>query len=130
MHAESGYLRPKPDGTIEALASLKYRKGHIILKIKLQSELVGNASKTRYIPNLCIWLVYFDIEIRVYFDPIQQKITPLSHILFPCLSVEIAPVREISRVFEFVNGELPYVVQMGTTLSSLQPHLKAVIGKF
>ncbi|KAF8410949.1 hypothetical protein HHK36_003486 [Tetracentron sinense] len=51
--------------------------------VKLQSELVGNASK----------------------------------------------VREITRVFEVVNGNLSYVVQMATNLNSLQPHLKALLKK-
>ena len=38
-------------------------------------------------------------------------------------------VREITRVFELVNGDLSYVVQMATNLNSLQPHLKALLKK-
>ncbi|XP_016901924.1 peroxynitrite isomerase Rv2717c isoform X2 [Cucumis melo] len=78
MHAESGYWRPKPDGTIEKGTFNAEEK-----VIKLQSELVGNASK----------------------------------------------VKEISRVFKLVDGELSYVVQMATALTSLQPHLKALLTK-
>ncbi|KAL6314458.1 hypothetical protein AAG906_025943 [Vitis piasezkii] len=91
MHAESGYWRPKPDGTIEVVIAqstglVEVQKGTYNAEeklVKLQSELVGNASK----------------------------------------------VTEISRVFELVNGELSYVVQMATNLNSLQPHLKALLKK-
>ncbi|WCJ28444.1 Peroxynitrite isomerase Rv2717c [Euphorbia peplus] len=92
MHGESGYWRPKPDGTIEVVISqstglVEVQKGTYDAQakiIKLQSELVGNASK----------------------------------------------VKEISRVFEVVNGELCYAVQMATTgLTNLTPHLKAVLKK-
>ncbi|KAL9410001.1 hypothetical protein AB3S75_048258 [Citrus x aurantiifolia] len=92
MHAESGYWRPNPDGSIEVVIAqstglVEVQKGTYNAEekvIKLQSELVGNASK----------------------------------------------VREVSRVFELVNGELRYVVQMATNhLTSLRPHLKAVLRK-
>ncbi|KAK3218326.1 hypothetical protein Dsin_012296 [Dipteronia sinensis] len=91
MHAETGFLRPKPDGTIEFVIAqstglLELQKGTYNAQdkvIKLHSELVGNASK----------------------------------------------VREISRVFELVNEELSYVVEMGTNLTSLQPHLRATLRK-
>ncbi|XP_044467442.1 UPF0678 fatty acid-binding protein-like protein At1g79260 [Mangifera indica] len=91
MHAETGYWRPKPDGSIEVVIAqstglVEVQKGTYNAAdkiIKLQSELVGNASK----------------------------------------------VKEISRVFELVNGELSYVVQMSTNLASLQQHLKAVLRK-
>ncbi|GLU08561.1 hypothetical protein SLE2022_254670 [Rubroshorea leprosula] len=91
MHAESGYWRPKPDGTIEVVIAQSTGLAEVLKgtydaeknEIKLQSELVGNASK----------------------------------------------VRETSRVFKFLNGELSYVVQMATNLTSLQPHLKAVLKK-
>ncbi|KAL0537550.1 hypothetical protein IC582_026529 [Cucumis melo] len=91
MHAESGYWRPKPDGTIEVVIAqstglVEVQKGTFNAEekvIKLQSELVGNASK----------------------------------------------VKEISRVFKLVDGELSYVVQMATALTSLQPHLKALLTK-
>ncbi|XP_058095995.1 peroxynitrite isomerase Rv2717c [Magnolia sinica] len=91
MHAESGYWRPKTDGSIEVVIAQStglvevqkgtYDTGNKI--VKLQSELVGNASK----------------------------------------------VKEITRVFEVVNGELSYVVQMATHLHDLQPHLKALLKK-
>ncbi|TXG71414.1 hypothetical protein EZV62_006349 [Acer yangbiense] len=91
MHAETGFFRPKPDGTIELVIAqstglLELQKGTYNAQdkvIKLHSELVGNASK----------------------------------------------VREISRVFELVNEELSYVVEMGTNLTSLQPHLRATLRK-
>ena len=91
MHAESGYWRPKPDGTIEVVIAqstglVEVQKGTYNAEekvVKLQSELVGNASK----------------------------------------------VREISRVFELVNEELSYVVQMATNLNGLHPHLKALLRK-
>ncbi|KAL5744938.1 hypothetical protein ACOSP7_027824 [Xanthoceras sorbifolium] len=91
MHAESGFWRPKPDGTIEVVIAqstglLELQKGTYNAEdkvIKLHSEIVGNASK----------------------------------------------VREITRVFELVNEELSYVVQMGTNLTSLQPHLRASLQK-
>ncbi|CAA0818514.1 UPF0678 fatty acid-binding protein-like protein [Striga hermonthica] len=38
-------------------------------------------------------------------------------------------VKEITRVFEMVNGDLVYVVEMATDLTSLQTHLKAVLKK-
>lgn len=43
--------------------------------------------------------------------------------------VFVVQVREISRVYEMVNGELCYVVQMATGVTSLEPHLKAVLKK-
>ncbi|XP_058070880.1 peroxynitrite isomerase Rv2717c-like [Magnolia sinica] len=73
MHAESGYWQPKTDGSIEVIIAQStglvevqgtYDTGNKV--VKLQSELVGNASK----------------------------------------------VKEITRVFEVVNGELSYVVQV------------------
>ena len=87
MHAESGYWRPKPDGTIEVVIAqstglVEVQKGTYDAEekvIKLQTELVGNATK----------------------------------------------VKEITRVFKLVDGELSYEVQMATHLNSLQPHLKA-----
>ncbi|KAF2302872.1 hypothetical protein GH714_009951 [Hevea brasiliensis] len=91
MHAESGYWRPKLDGSIELVISqstglVEVQKGSYNAQektVKLHSQLVGNASK----------------------------------------------VKEISRVFEFANGELSYVVQMATHLNNLTPHLKAVLKK-
>ncbi|KAK9937308.1 hypothetical protein M0R45_014108 [Rubus argutus] len=87
MHAESGYWRPKPDGTIEVVIAqstglVEVQKGTYNAEekvIKLQTELVGNATK----------------------------------------------VKEITRVFKLVDGELSYEVQMATNQNSLQPHLKA-----
>ncbi|KAF5194309.1 hypothetical protein FRX31_016104 [Thalictrum thalictroides] len=91
MHSESGYWRPKPDGTIEVVIAqstglVEVQKGTYDAEkkvVKLQSEVVGNASK----------------------------------------------VKEITRAFEIVNGELSYVVQMATKMVTLQPHLKAVLKK-
>ncbi|KAA8523383.1 hypothetical protein F0562_009806 [Nyssa sinensis] len=91
MHAESGYWRPKLDGTIEVVIAqstglVEVQKGTYSAEekvVKLQSELVGNASK----------------------------------------------VREITRVFKLLNGELSYVVEMATNLTTLQPHLKALLKK-
>eukprot|EP00262_Sarcandra_glabra_P005997 TRINITY_DN17993_c0_g1_i1.p1 TRINITY_DN17993_c0_g1~~TRINITY_DN17993_c0_g1_i1.p1 ORF type:complete len:162 (+),score=33.15 TRINITY_DN17993_c0_g1_i1:115-600(+) len=91
MHAESGYWRPKADGSIEVVIAqstgiVEVQKGFYDAEhkvVKLQSELVGNASK----------------------------------------------VKEITRVFEVVNSELSYVVQMATNLNQLQPHLKALLKK-
>ncbi|KAK9275303.1 hypothetical protein L1049_022565 [Liquidambar formosana] len=53
MHAESGYWRPKPDGTIEVVIAqstglVEVQKGTYNAEekvVSLQSELVGNASK-------------------------------------------------------------------------------------
>ncbi|RZB66405.1 UPF0678 fatty acid-binding protein-like protein isoform B [Glycine soja] len=53
MHAESGYWRPKPDGTIEVVIAqsnglVEVQKGTYSAEekmIHLQSEIVGNASK-------------------------------------------------------------------------------------
>ncbi|KAL5539789.1 hypothetical protein UlMin_044144 [Ulmus minor] len=91
MHAETGYWRPKPDGSIEVVIAqstglVEVQKGTYNAEekvIKLRSELVGNASK----------------------------------------------VREINRVFELKDGELSYEVQMATNLTSLKPHLKAMLKK-
>ncbi|KAK9093609.1 hypothetical protein Syun_028520 [Stephania yunnanensis] len=38
-------------------------------------------------------------------------------------------VRDISRVFNVVDAEMSYVVEMATNLVSLQPHLKAFLKK-
>ncbi|KAI0513425.1 hypothetical protein KFK09_009446 [Dendrobium nobile] len=91
MHAESGYWRPKADGSIEVVIAqstglVEVQKGSYDAEnkiIMLQSELVGNASK----------------------------------------------VKEITRAFKVVNDELSYVVQMATNITSLQPHLKALLRK-
>ncbi|XP_031505037.1 peroxynitrite isomerase Rv2717c [Nymphaea colorata] len=91
MHAESGYWRPKPDGSIEVVIAqstglVEVQKGSYNADnkiVKLKSDMVGNASK----------------------------------------------VKEITRVFELINGELSYVVQMATHLNSLQPHLRALLRK-
>ncbi|XP_043700493.1 UPF0678 fatty acid-binding protein-like protein At1g79260 [Telopea speciosissima] len=60
MHAESGYWRPKPNGSIEVVIAQStgivevqkgtYDTGNKI--VKLQSELVGNASKVREITRV------------------------------------------------------------------------------
>ncbi|GJM93569.1 hypothetical protein PR202_ga10134 [Eleusine coracana subsp. coracana] len=68
MHAESGYWRPRPDGSIEVV--------------------------------------------------IAQS-TGLSEV----------QVKQITRDFQMVDGELSYVVQMATNATSLQPHLKALLKK-
>ncbi|XP_062093049.1 peroxynitrite isomerase Rv2717c [Humulus lupulus] len=60
MHAESGYWRPKPDGTIEVVIAqstglVEVQKGTYDADekvIKLQSELVGNASKVKEIARV------------------------------------------------------------------------------
>lgn len=91
MHSESGYWRPKPDGTIEVVIAQSTGLAEVLKGtysaedkvINLRSQVVANASK----------------------------------------------VREISRVYEMVNGELCYVVQMATGVTSLEPHLKAVLKK-
>lgn len=41
----------------------------------------------------------------------------------------VMQVKEITRVFKVVNGELSYVVEMATVITSLQPHLKALLKK-
>lgn len=91
MHAESGYWRPKPDGSIEVVIAqstglvevLKGTSNAEDKVVKLRSELVGNASK----------------------------------------------VKEITRTFKLVDGELTYEVEMATGAVSLQPHLKASLKK-
>ncbi|XP_068319885.1 peroxynitrite isomerase Rv2717c [Pyrus communis] len=60
MHAESGFWRPKPDGSIEVVISqstglVEVQKGTYDAEekvIKLQSELVGNASKVTEITRV------------------------------------------------------------------------------
>ncbi|KAH1032385.1 hypothetical protein J1N35_044559 [Gossypium stocksii] len=91
MHSESGYWRPKPDGSLEVVIAQSTGLAEVLNGtysaednvIKLHSQVVANASK----------------------------------------------VREISRVYEMVNGDLHYVVQLATNLTTLQPHLKAVLKK-
>ncbi|CAL5206733.1 unnamed protein product [Lathyrus oleraceus] len=64
MHSESGYWRPKPDGTIEVVIAqsnglVEVQKGTYNIEekvIQLQSELVGNASKVTGIQR-CFRLV-------------------------------------------------------------------------
>ncbi|PKI54679.1 UPF0678 fatty acid-binding protein-like protein At1g79260 isoform X1 [Punica granatum] len=89
MHAESGFWRLKPDGSVEVVIAqstgvVEVLKGTHDAEgkvINLHSELVGNASK----------------------------------------------VKEISIEFRLVDGELSYELQMATTSTNLQPHLKAVL---
>ncbi|EMS52200.1 hypothetical protein CFC21_035961 [Triticum aestivum] len=89
MHAESGYWRPRPDGSVEVVIAqstglTEVQTGSYDSEKKtvtLQSELIGNASK----------------------------------------------VKQITRAFQVVDGELSYVVQMATITNSLQPHLKALL---
>ncbi|XP_059454479.1 peroxynitrite isomerase Rv2717c [Corylus avellana] len=91
MHAESGYWRPRPDGSIEVVIAqstglvevLKGTHNAEEKVIKLQSAIVGNASK----------------------------------------------VKEITRDFQLIGGDLSYVVQMATNSTSLQPHLRALLKK-
>jgi hypothetical protein len=60
MHAESGYWRPKPDGTLEVVIAqstglVEVQKGTYNGEekvVKLHSELVGNASKVREITRV------------------------------------------------------------------------------
>ncbi|XP_009760869.1 peroxynitrite isomerase Rv2717c-like [Nicotiana tabacum] len=60
MHSESGYWRPKPDGTIEVVIAqstglVEVQKGTYDMKegvVKLNSELVGNASKVKEISRV------------------------------------------------------------------------------
>ncbi|KAI3753980.1 hypothetical protein L2E82_26047 [Cichorium intybus] len=60
MHAESGYWRPKPDGTIEVVIAqstglVEVQKGTYDAEkkvVKLQSEVVGNASKVKEISRV------------------------------------------------------------------------------
>ncbi|XP_076892476.1 peroxynitrite isomerase Rv2717c-like [Bidens hawaiensis] len=60
IHAESGYWRPKPDGTIEVVIAqstglVEIQKGTYDAEnkvVKLQSELVGNASKVKEITRV------------------------------------------------------------------------------
>ncbi|ESW21124.1 hypothetical protein PHAVU_005G043600 [Phaseolus vulgaris] len=64
MHGESGYWRPKPDGTIEVVIAqsnglVEVQKGIYSFEenvIQLQSEMVGNASKVKEIRR-CFQLV-------------------------------------------------------------------------
>ncbi|KAF5468781.1 hypothetical protein F2P56_012907 [Juglans regia] len=91
MHAESGFWRPKPDGSIEVVIAQSTGLAEVLKGtynteekvIKLQSELVGNASK----------------------------------------------VKEITRVFRLIGGDLSYEVEMATNSTSLQPHLRASLKK-
>nr|CAB3473892.1 unnamed protein product [Digitaria exilis] len=106
MHSESGYWRPRPDGSVEVviaqstgLAEVQVGSLLTILQIRinqtkgsydaekktvtLQSELVGNASK----------------------------------------------VKQITRAFQVADRELSYIVQVATITTSLQPHLKALLKK-
>ncbi|ONK79272.1 uncharacterized protein A4U43_C01F4690 [Asparagus officinalis] len=60
MHAESGYWRPKPDGSIEVVIAqstglVEVQKGSFDAEkrtVTLQSELVGNASKVKEISRV------------------------------------------------------------------------------
>lgn len=40
-----------------------------------------------------------------------------------------AQVKEITRDFQLIGGDLSYVVQMATNSTSLQPHLRALLKK-
>ncbi|KAJ9562976.1 hypothetical protein OSB04_008136 [Centaurea solstitialis] len=60
MHAESGYWRPKPDGTIEVVIAqstglVEVQKGSYDAEnksVKLHSEVIGNASKVKEITRV------------------------------------------------------------------------------
>ncbi|GJX07969.1 UPF0678 fatty acid-binding protein-like protein [Tanacetum coccineum] len=134
MHAESGYWRPKPDGTIEVVIAqstglVEIQKGTYDAEkkeINLQSELVGNASKLVEV-RLGDWDI---VEEAKWADWLTNQIGQF------LLSVKTlgqlyrhSLVKEISRVFTLVNEELTYVVEMATNLTSRQPHLKASLKK-
>ncbi|KAK8542560.1 hypothetical protein V6N12_015155 [Hibiscus sabdariffa] len=80
MHSESGYWRPKPDASIEVVIAQSTGLAEVLKGtysaedkvIKLQSEVVANASK----------------------------------------------VREISRVYEMVNGELQAAIELKSRLEA------------
>ncbi|KAE9621517.1 hypothetical protein Lal_00032668 [Lupinus albus] len=85
MHAESGYWRPKPDGTIEVVIAqstglVEVQKGRYNTNekvIQLQSEIVGNASKVKEIRrsfqlvdgNLC-----YDVEMATHSLTLQPHL--------------------------------------------------------
>ncbi|CAK9223452.1 unnamed protein product [Sphagnum jensenii] len=60
MHAESGYWRPKPDGSIEVVIAQSTGLAEVLKgtfdaeqkRVQLQSSLVGNASKVQAIGRL------------------------------------------------------------------------------
>lgn len=45
------------------------------------------------------------------------------------VSLSFVQVKEITRTFKLVNGELTYIVEMATGVVSRQPHLKASLTK-
>ncbi|KAI8535625.1 hypothetical protein RHMOL_Rhmol10G0188700 [Rhododendron molle] len=106
MHAESGYWRPKPDGTIEVV--IAQSTGLVEVQVKFNAP----SCSTSY------------MFLKGTYDA-EEKVVKLHSELVGNAS----KVREITRVFKLVNEELVYVVEMATSLNSLQPHLKASLTK-
>ncbi|KAE8733504.1 UPF0678 fatty acid-binding protein-like protein [Hibiscus syriacus] len=67
MHSESGYWRPKPDASIEVVIAQSTGLAEVLgtystedKVVKLQSEVVANASKVNFVtkPNIfCFWSI-------------------------------------------------------------------------
>ncbi|KAF7130314.1 hypothetical protein RHSIM_Rhsim10G0133000 [Rhododendron simsii] len=131
MHAESGYWRPKPDGTIEVviaqstgLVEVQDGSNSIlfieILFIEVFCRRMAISNMNRYYAMA----ESLSLKIKGTYDA-EEKVVKLHSELVGNAS----KVREITRVFKLVNEELVYVVEMATSLNSLQPHLKASLTK-
>ncbi|KAM0898423.1 hypothetical protein ACQ4PT_021950 [Festuca glaucescens] len=83
MHAESGYLRPRPDGSIEVVIAqstglAEVQKGSYDAEKKtvtLQSELVGNASKVKQIAR-AFQVVDGELSYTVQMATITNNLQP------------------------------------------------------
>ncbi|KAL5066999.1 hypothetical protein RYX36_017886 [Vicia faba] len=83
MHSESGYWRPKPNGTIEVVIAqsnglVEVQKGTYNIEekvIQLQSDLVGNASKVTGIQR-CFRLVEGNLSYEVEMSTHSVNLQP------------------------------------------------------
>ncbi|KAG8365303.1 hypothetical protein BUALT_Bualt18G0090500 [Buddleja alternifolia] len=120
MHSESGYWRPKLDGTIEVVIAQSTGLVEVQLFMFCYGE---NFKNTGSAFRFYALMLYFNLQKGTYDEQISVK-------LKSALVGNGSKVNEIHRVFELINGEeLSYVVEMATILTSLQTHLKACLRK-
>lgn len=143
MHAESGFFRPKPDGSIEVV--IAQSSGLVEVQVKdlitltihdfffliiidffFRKELTMSISKRSH-SRVSLSETHPRLYKTLYSLPPQEQIHVFKIEFGLC--VFDLQVKETSRGFELVDGKLSYVVHMSTTTQHLQPHLKATLEK-
>ncbi|TVU35532.1 hypothetical protein EJB05_17428, partial [Eragrostis curvula] len=141
MHAESGYWRPRPDGSIEVVIAQSTGLSEVQVspsRLLVGSSIAGYAHfwgqlesaplvKLRFI---CCSTSHLTSRKQLKkmqkgsYDAEKKTVTLQSELVG-----NASKVKQITRDFQVVNGELSYVVQMETNTTSLQQHLKAILKK-